>query len=126
MMRWAVVALAVGMCAPVWAGENALVEQETIRARGLTGLVQDGGGNALPGARLEVFLCPHNYPHGPMDGSVLRSTRTGEDGRFRIEDVSGSQLRCVRISRRGYRPLVVRVKISLLAPTMKVRLARQD
>lgn len=113
-----------GMISSVAAvAQNAMVRSETIKARAIEGYLEDTNGYAVQNARVELFHCPASWPDGPMDGDVLRSVETDGTGKFKIEDVNGDQLRCVRFHKKGFQPVIVRVKLTMMALNkMRVKL----
>jgi hypothetical protein len=126
---WAVTAPVIaaallGLPARHGQGSASVVQRETIHARNIEGTLDDVQGQVVQHARVEVFRCPVKWPNGAMNGEILRTGETDEQGKFKIDDVNGDQLRCVRFSRSGFKPLIVRVKLTAFTWS-KMRLTMQ-
>ena len=95
-----------------------------IRSRGIEGYLEDSSGFAIQHARVEVVRCPLDGDRVVDEDEILRSGESDDAGRFKINDVNGGQVRCVRVRKKGFSPLMVKVKLTMFASSMKLVLER--
>ena len=93
-----------------WAG-NILAQgvseiqiARVFRASSLSGVVKFGEGEGVPGALVEE--CTSNWV------KPVASTRTDENGNFKLPTVNRGSIHYLRISREGANTLLVKVKIT--------------
>lgn len=114
---WAAAMAAVLLPAPRPHGQirDTVIENNIIHTRKIEGYLEDNRGYAVQHADVEVFRCPVRWPAGAGEGEVLRAGETDDTGYFNIEDVSGDQLRCVRVRKKGFQTVAVRVKLTMFS-----------
>ena len=123
-MKRAVLGVLVGCILLVPMGTEGQHAQKVIRSRGIEGYLEDSNGFAVQHAQVQVVRCPLDGDRVETDDQILRTGESDDAGRFKIDDVSGDQVRCVRVRKRGFSPLMVRVKLTMFASNMKLRLER--
>jgi len=98
--------------------QELIVQDKSFVSRDLSGTVEDPSGSPLENAKVDLISCSSSY----RDPKILRSMKSGPDGRFGFSKRPFVNEYCMQISKDGFDQLRFSVVIRKTERTLHVKL----
>jgi hypothetical protein len=100
-------------------GNELLVREKVVKARGLAGVVKDSTEAPISNVEVQLISCS-DFEKG--SASIVKMVKTDDAGRFHFEQVTKEKLYCFQFQSPGFNLLRIRVTLSPHAGELRTTL----